>query len=729
MSTLSHKVDTNIDHVEDALDVSVVEAQYRDLVSSLRTLVDKEHPLLGNGERASKARSILIGRDSSELTSWKDFFIARLQFDIQKESITISLSNGTVNSKDLPQLVTSNTNGEPVLPVTLLQAIYIILKTYSDEDRLRFQVKGKMNDRAFNAMFGICKDVSQLANNNNLSSLKLDYHKIKLMIERSLKHARMQDVIKQKSASTRSDGRPIALYKFNEKIATKVFKFAKDKTQAYLPTVDISQYKDEFFARLQKDYSKTFVDGAEVANCTHKPIITRYPHHISRNGKSFDVIVINNALSPQTVKYLFEQFNNISFMSGKGKKEKCFVRVSSLTDSPFVMSNGETIYKSCTFQDVDYKLLSIFNNIKGSQEDAVLEARGGEEYKPTLICTDIYNITGHSKNCKFSHHSDYSTMHTSASANKCDRIYSGYENGYLPTQDEMQVVTLILSNSQQSESSRLVYKDKHKTGKLCKENIILGNNTIHIQGPGSQSNGITHQSEMIEGADSVPGTFRIIVTFRSSVPRNSPFFQDRFESHTGNPNAYRSVHWQYKYQHHNIIDKLVRAAQPRAVNFSYNKEHDDKSFVSEDNTTDEIADDNLLHELTINLSSNINKDTYTKICPNEYKKLNIVRPPPVGTFNATVFEVAKDPYFIQLLFRKGYLVRYVTYYNDDNTLSQSIAESSYFIERDAIPMVPPPPITPGVTTTNDKKKTFSILQTRPTLHNINGNANAFTSFH
>ena len=520
----------------------------------------------------------------------------------------------------------------------------------------------------------------------------------------------MQDVIKGKSDAVCTNGRPYARYKFNEKIATKVFRFAKDKTQAYLKTANISQYKDEFFLKLQKDYSDTFLDGTKVANSNHKPIITRYPHSIPRNGKTFDVIVINNALSQGTVKYLFQQFNNISFMSGKGKKEKCFVRVSSLTDSPFVMSNGETIYKSCSFNEVDYKLLSIFNNIKRTQEDAVIQARGGEEYKPTLICTDIYTITGHSKNCKFSHHSDYSTMHTSASSNECDRIYSGHENGYLPTQDEMQVVTLILSNSQQSESSRLVYKDKHKTGKLCKENILLGNNTIHIQGPGSQSNGITHQSEMIEGADSVPGTFRIIVTFRSSVPRNSKFFPDRFESHTGNPNAHRSVHWQYKYQHQNVIDKLVRAAQPKSANLRKETFSDDESEPADNRSQNSLTDDNVLNEMSINLASHINKDTYTKISPNEYKKLNIVRPPPVGTFNATVFEVAKDPYFVKLLFRKGYLVRYVTYYNDDNTLSETIASSSYFMERDAIPMVPMPPVTPGVTNDNDRKKHYQFYK-------------------
>ena len=189
MLQIYHHNDSDVENVPDDLEVSVVEAQYSDLVRSLRTLVDKEHPLLGNGERASKARSILIGRDSSQLTSWKDFFIARLQFDIRKESITLSLLNGTVDSKDLPELVTSNKNGEPALPLTLIQAIHIILKSYSEEDCQRFKVKGKMNDRAFNAMFGLRKDVSQVANNKNLLSLNLDYHKIKLMINRSLQHA------------------------------------------------------------------------------------------------------------------------------------------------------------------------------------------------------------------------------------------------------------------------------------------------------------------------------------------------------------------------------------------------------------------------------------------------------------------------------------------------------------------------------------------------------------
>lgn len=49
-----------------------------------------------------------------------------------------------------------------------------------------------------------------------------------------------------------------------------------------------------------------------------------------------------------------------------------------------------------------------------------------------------------------------------------------------------------------------------------------------------------------------------------------------------------------------------------------------------------------------------------------------------------------------MLFRRGYLVRYVTHYDSNDHPVEDIDDANYYIERDAIPMIPVPPTTPGI---------------------------------
>ena len=78
----------------------------------------------------------------------------------------------------------------------------------------------------------------------------------------------------------------------------------------------------------------------------------------------------------------------------------------------------------------------------------------------------------------------------------------------------MQVITLVISNSEKTTSTELVYNEG--SSKLA--SIPLNSCCMHIQGPGSQSEGINHAARVL-GSNGNGGIWRAAITLRFSIGR------------------------------------------------------------------------------------------------------------------------------------------------------------------------------------------------------------------
>ena len=347
--------------------IKTAEEVYTQLVNSIKTLAQTDHPLMGDTVDAKENRSLLLGREKDQDTTWEELWQGRLRFDIKLHNIAFSLEQGNISQKkyvDSPLVLSRNGKGNYKIPEDLLISVKVILKGFPRDDRQRFLYNkdDSLRERSIAYLFGLY----YRSDNNTLEDIKqrianLNYAKLRAMLSKCVELAQSNERnlndYRNNNKANASRGKKMVTVggQVTEKIARRVYAWVNDPTGEHLPVIDTSLYDEYTIESLKQHFSEQYLDGKliEVQNTEQQSNKHQLPSIVHHTGKvvghrKFTVAAIQNVLSPMAVEEIVNMINKETFVQGVGgNKTKAYVRVSSLTGAPFVVSGGEDNLQKC----------------------------------------------------------------------------------------------------------------------------------------------------------------------------------------------------------------------------------------------------------------------------------------------------------------------------------------------------------------------------------------------
>jgi hypothetical protein len=292
-------------------------------------------------------------------------------------------------------------------------------------------------------------------------------------------------------------------------------------------------YIDEWAERLSYNHTlslsklgkKRKADGLE--NKTRRnggPKIKTHLFETGQTGQHFWIITIEEAFSkPFWDEYIYA-IDEMRFCMGLGGKSDAYVRCSSMEECAIFTTGGRFTYYSLPMTKLEEKIMRLARFVMSFQRSYIHRVYG-DDYKVTWDANLLHHVVAPIASAVYSAHSDCSPFLNSPNTSVYHHVH---EDVYLPTRGEMQVLTIHYSNYNTTKEDdtdfcttiTYTHNDDHIGS------ARLGSRGIHIQGPGSQSNGIKHKvtvrPEMVKS-----GVFRCISTTRLTVsPRHGKVFND-----------------------------------------------------------------------------------------------------------------------------------------------------------------------------------------------------------
>ena len=618
---------------------------------------------------ASSMRGLLLGRKITEGATWEELWIARLQHQVPFIGVTFDDSTGNASgiyfkpADEVPITVTEAVD-------RLTKATEVIVQCLLPAMR----VKLLHNDGSFRRTL-----VEHLFNLNRKSALVIfstitvDYESHCTLIQNCLEYAigwpfcRNADAIKARlnlaQNKAMSNQVPVNLHSMTEGFDQYL---AESLLQSgYLDLFTPGSAAVASGALLGTGDSSLSVRGGRPKLRTYEitPATPITPTTPSKTTDLFRVWVIDDPISPRYKNHLIARLNELSFMVGAGGKSGAFVRNASTCaamPTPVVIG-GNIVYASEPASAIELEILSIANKIAAMQYDFVKNLVG-RDFKVTFHCNLIHTVVGSLLKSMYAPHSDFGQLLCTA---ENSTTYQHVEdNKWLPKREEMQVITLIISNSSLPTSTELVYTQ----GSSQLTSIPLNSCCIHIQGPGSQQSGIKHAAR-VTGPTNVDGrVWRAAITLRFSVGR------------AAEPNTFRILlgemllrseppppsEWISSYDTKNVIDLLTSFEH---VEDSPGKYDDDNNRVD---TNEHMPQLKKAPNGITNNDSMIAKNMETQCC-FQLIGVNSDRFPqlPAKTFHSlthsdrvsviqcagTVAEEMSSAMATRLLLKRGYLVQ------------------------------------------------------------------------
>ena len=423
---------------------------------------------------AASLRGLLLGRRAPRgMATWDELWVARLEHMVPYIRVKFDDCTGQLISfayKHSEELQIEKS----VALERLSRRTAILLRAWPE------CVEKKMLNTDGSVDLSILKQLFNLSRTRKetvlFSDVSVDYHTHTRLIDRCLLNA-------STALRCRVDDAKMA---YDQTI--------RDPTGESRKWVDLRKFTKDFDTHLTERFvCNGYLDTTSVV--TSRPRTQGIPKvrtYTVRNKTNlsvpeFRVWVIDDPISPSFKSRLISAMNELAFMVGDKGKERAFVRnASTCTEYPTpVVIGKKTVYAAEPLSPVEEEILSIANSIAEMQYDHV-KKRCRRDYKITFHCNLIHTVVGALSDSVYAPHSDYGQLLCTAD-NAAD--YQHVESDkWLPKRDEMQVITLVISNSQKTSSTELVYTDG--SSKLA--TIPLNSCCMHIQGPGSQCEGIKH---------------------------------------------------------------------------------------------------------------------------------------------------------------------------------------------------------------------------------------------
>jgi hypothetical protein len=463
---------------------------------------------------ASTLRGILLGRKVGVGATWDELWLARVAHQVPHIGLVFDDTTGRVSDVTFhPTVEVSITKTEAL--ERLAKTTAIILKCWPPTLQQKMLRKDGMVNRT---ILGHLFDLHRRSNAPLVfSTVSVDYDTHYKLIQTCLENAVDYSYCRIKDAcSARLD----------------VIVNRSSLPQPDMDSVDLRSLTEGFGTYLEERFAITGYLDLNIIdhNCTKAdvgrprftdttPKVRTYT--INTNGRldtapiGFRVWVIDNPISPDFKECLISEMNSLQFMVGERGKSSAFIRnASNCATSPTpIVIGGNIVYASVPLSTVETKILALGNKIATMQYDYV-KAIVGSDYRVTFHCNLIHTVVASLLKSMYAPHSDYGQL--LCTAENSTSYQHVEDNMWLPKRDEMQVVTMIISNSVLPCSTELVYTDG--SSKLA--TIPLNSCCMHIQGPGSQSEGIQHSARVFGSSHVDGGVWRAAITLRFSVGRD-----------------------------------------------------------------------------------------------------------------------------------------------------------------------------------------------------------------
>jgi hypothetical protein len=174
--------------------------------------------------------------------------------------------------------------------------------------------------------------------------------------------------------------------------------------------------------------------------------------------------------------------------------------------------------------DMEKRILSLAKFVMSYQK-AYVEHAFGSDYKVTWDANLLHHVVGPITKAVYKSHSDYSPLLCSLPTD--DELQHAQKDVYLPYQEQMQVLTIFCSNydTKTERCTKITYRYEDDGSIIG--SAYIPSRGIHIQGPGSQSPGILHETTIHCDAKK-SGIYRCLCTTRLTItPKHGTAFEKR----------------------------------------------------------------------------------------------------------------------------------------------------------------------------------------------------------
>ena len=400
---------------------------------------------------------------------------------------------------------------------------------------------------------------------------------------------------------------------------------------------------------------------------------------------TFTVCVIDNPISPAFKERYVQSLDKLLFTKGQGGKEKAFIRnVCSMTGEASLVIAGKHVYKAIPSTVIEQMIIDIANHIVAYQRRVIESTCGKNGFKVTFHCNLLHTVVAAIRDAVYSWHSDKSTLLCSADDEYCHVT----EDLWLPRQNEMQIMSLVLSNSMDQFSTGLEYRTDPERGTTVKQIgkgssvVKLGSCCLHFQGAGSQSPGLKHRSFVLPECNPGGSIWRCVSTMRFTLdPDGSAESHKQVEKRILHDLS-QEKQTREPITKYNVTNALSTCVSYGDVVYEDGGDQDTDSMASDTKTNRDVAPSRASVVVNpslntrkrphskvgerevefpyINLSSPEYSDLYPTIPKNEYSAMGLYQPGPTVRLSGSMSSELGAAPMLKELFDQGYLVEIET---------------------------------------------------------------------
>ena len=502
------------------------ESLYSGLLSAIGVATAQEHPLRkADCKIAARRRALLMGREGSE-ASWEEFINVRLITDVMGKS-GLSVKQDPDNPDEcLFQCASEIEYLQDLDPVrALTDAANYLLETYPEpvqrvwkSDKKKGVVLEKLpRDKAL-AMYGLSRSWK---GNNEKQRIEVFGPKHTIEFRRR--------VIEHGYAHAMLNVAPGGIHRLTVKdIKDVAYKNARENPQDDLNRLmSGEEFKAGVKERLEADFLGTrsspvdseielpFHLAMEEQYQQSHPVVEFEEFALEDSDRKILYGVVHNPISKSDLLCLHKYLQNTRFLKGSRGKSKSFVRVISSREGdggpPFVVA-GKTLYPCASECGPDeLQIIGYANSIMRTLRTVMKEMYPHHAITDTCWTNVAQMLVGRLNDATYGAHNDEEATICITAKEDCIEVMP---NAFLPTQDNMIVITYCLTNHSEPGAMvlRIINKDTDKTVGEVK----LSNHCIHIQLPYCNNKVVMHHPRSAD-KHTGGGVWRLTITFRLQV--------------------------------------------------------------------------------------------------------------------------------------------------------------------------------------------------------------------
>jgi hypothetical protein len=442
------------------------------------------------GITSANIRNVLIGGDSSGTATFQELVTARIEYEVSNTYVSYSLFEIASNNNPWTQYEVSKKMNSDDVVQHLRKSTHIITNRIWPDDiqnryvrRSKADPPGMLSADVIRALFGFVRR-QRIA----LSEINIPIQQRIALLNECIIVCNIQKISCLNQAHTISAN--IARRAYNQLVGdanghkcakidlnhyTKDFPIALEKVIAQYGFVDTWAKKSGYNASWRfEDIEHESTPNKD----SNRPVVSKHVFAYAEDSrKTFWFISIDNAFSKPFWEQLLLGLQDLRFCAGLGGKSKAYVRCASHEEQAIFTTSGRFTYNSVPMSNVEEGILELAKFVMLFQK-AYVERLWGSEYKFTWDANLLHHVVGPITESVYGAHSDFGPLLCSLSDDSYKHVH---ERSFLPTREEMQVLTIYYSNYTTSNDTSTAISYTTKTNPLEKHSWDRRAFTFRVQ--------------------------------------------------------------------------------------------------------------------------------------------------------------------------------------------------------------------------------------------------------